>query len=91
MAAATPALPLSTRLTVASLTPAWAAMSESRAVMRKDCTGHGAYCPPLPPDRPGAVLLQGLAVLAVALRGAFGRERGTIAPVKRSFGNLRDT
>ncbi|GAA1897565.1 hypothetical protein GCM10009716_04460 [Streptomyces sodiiphilus] len=46
MAAATPGLPFSTRLTVASLTPAWAAMSASRAVTVPDCTGRRSRCPP---------------------------------------------
>lgn len=41
-----PGLPLSTRLTVASLTPACAAMSASRAVTGWDCTGRASDCPP---------------------------------------------
>ncbi|GAA4695391.1 hypothetical protein GCM10023324_57690 [Streptomyces youssoufiensis] len=48
MAAATPGFSFSTRLTVASLTPAWAAMSASRAVMEWDPTGHPPPCPPRP-------------------------------------------
>src|SRR5690606_30271090 len=48
VAGETPGLPLRTRLTVASLTPAWAAMSASRAVTEGDCTRHVSDCPPYP-------------------------------------------
>ncbi|GHE88414.1 hypothetical protein GCM10014715_51210 [Streptomyces spiralis] len=47
MVAATPGFPLRTRLTVASLTPAWAAMSASRVVTALDCTGRDPPCPPI--------------------------------------------